>query len=179
MAGPSDVGPVQWANQFPSGDGRFYEVLSPKSTTPIICVVTSERWLGVYTHHFDDRTRPCTGNELDCDGCHRRLGRRWKAYLCGAMPLGNRPVIIELTHGAVQSCPVMIPPTFNMRGMKIRLWRTKPGKQSQVRCSLEGIAGDYTVPPAFNLVRALHKVWGLAYDEDSEDGLFPGLTVPA
>lgn len=178
MAKIPDIGPIQWANDFPKGEGRFYEVISPKSTQPVFMVVTSERWLGVYTHHFDDRTRPCTGSELDCDGCHRRLGRRWKAYLCGATFGTNRPVIIELTHGAVQSCPAMIDCNFNMRGRKIRVWRTKPGKQSQVRCAFEGMPADYTVPPPFNLVQALCKVWGMAYDEDSENGLFPGLKIP-
>jgi len=179
MADFSDTGPVQWANHFPSGDGRFIEVVSPKTTQPIFMVITSERWLGVYTHHFDGRTRPCTGSELDCEGCHRRLARRWKASVCGVTFGNNRPVIIELTHVAVQSCPSMIPPDFNLRGRRIKIWRTRPDKQSQVRCSLESVSPDYTVPTPFNLVRALYKVWGMAYDEDSDEGLFPGLTVPA
>jgi len=166
----SDGGSIQWSQQFPSGDGKYYEVISPKSQTAVIAIITSERWLGVWTHHANKRTRPCTGSELDCNFCYSRIGRRWKAYLCGVMFGTGKAVVLELTHGAVLGCPTLLDPNENLRGRKLRFWRKSEEPQSRMFAKLEGMPADYTVPPDFNLRRALCKIWGMPDDSDDDLG---------
>jgi len=166
MADNSDIGPIQWDDNMPSSKGQFIPVLSPKSVQPVHGIITSERWHGVYTHFQNERTGPCTGTELDCEGCFRKRPRRWKAYLAGVTFGTGRKCVIELTQGAMESCPELIRRDVNLRGRKIVLWRANPSKQAPVRVRLEGQQPDHLVPRPFDLQRALCVIWGLRPDDD-------------
>lgn len=177
MARDSDIGHIQWDNNGPGDRDQFIPILSPRPHQNLICLVTSERWQGVYTHYLDGRTRPCTGSELDCDGCYRKLARRWKAYLCAVGFGSGRRCIVELTQGAMESCPQVIDRTVNLRGRRIILSRDGNSKNGPVRCRLEASAADLFVPPPFNLMRALCVVWGIRYEPpEGDDG--PGQLLP-
>jgi len=167
MARNSDTGPIQWDNEGPGQRDQFIPILSPRPHQKLTCLITSERWEGVYTHYFDGRTRPCTGDELHCDGCYRKLARRWKAYLCAVTFGSGRRCIIELTQGAMESCEQIIDRTTNLRGRRIVLVRQGEAKNGPVRCRLEASTSDLFVPPPFNLHKALCVVWGINYGDAS------------
>lgn len=165
MAGKNHIGPIQWSDILPKRGPRFIPVLSPKGGSKVVAVITSETWKGVYTHYYEQRTRPCTGSEIDCEGCYRKLARRWKAYLCGVLPLTGSPVVVELTQGAMESCPGFIEKGKNYRGQKITLWRRNAAKNAPVHCRLEGLETNHPIPSPFDLMEALCQIWGLRHDQ--------------
>jgi len=160
----SDAGSIQWTNEFPGQEKLFIPIVSPKVGSTTRVIITSEKWQGVYTHYFDCRTRPCTGSELDCDGCFKKLSRRWKAYLCGALMPNGRKVIVELTHGAMQGCPELVQTRESLRGRRLAISRNGTARNSSVRCTLEPSTSELFIPEPFDLMAALCKVWGVNFD---------------
>lgn len=159
-----DTGPVQWDDNGPARSQKWIPVVSPKPHQNLKLLITSDRWKGVYTHYFDERTRPCTGNELNCDGCYRKLAKRWKAYLCGAILPYGKMVIVELTQGAMQGCPEIIDRTTHLRGRVLEMWRAGTSKTSPVKVKLQPMQSNLFVPDAFNLMEALCVIWGIKYE---------------
>lgn len=93
-----------------------------------------------------------------------KLAKRWKAYLCGITFGIGKKVIVELTHGALQSCAELINVHNNLRGKKITLFRKNSAKNAPVLCQLEPMNGIDFLPDPFDLQRALRVVWGLKVD---------------
>lgn len=158
----SDIGDIRWQNEVPGHKEKWIPIVSPKPKQPITVLVTSERWVGVSTHYYDDRTRPCTGSELDCEGCYRKLAHRWKAYLAAVLQGSGRECIAEMTHGALQACPQMVDRSTNLRGKRLVLWRGGTAKNGPLHIRLESSAADLFVPPPFDLMPALCRIWGIA-----------------
>jgi len=154
---------VSWDDEAPPRGNVYIPVVSPRPNQQLHLLITSDRWKGVWTHYFDERTRPCTGTELDCDGCFRKLARRWKAYFCGVLPVSGKNCIIELTHGAMQSCPALLDKSASFRGRRLTLFRKNAARNAPVCVRLEGAAVDLFVPPSFDLLKALCNVWGINY----------------
>jgi len=164
MTDIKDNGPIQWSNSLPNQGVQFIPIFSPKPGQRLSILITSERWLGVYTHYWSNRTHPCTGDELTCEGCAMKLAKRWKAYLCGITFGVGKKVIVELTHGAMQSCAELINVNNIVRGKKITLFRKNSAKNAPVLCQLEPMSGVDFLPDPFDLQRALRVVWGLKAD---------------
>lgn len=153
-------GAVAWADR-PDPDRRpFYEIRSPTPDRDVQTVVLSQSVLGVYTHHFNRRTRPCLGNREACEGCDLKYDRRWKGYLaCWERSIG-RLELVEITQEAFLRCPGFHVKDGSLRGMVLRLARAGASKNARVTATLTKATWPVGVlPAAFDVKAALERVW--------------------
>jgi len=172
------VGPVgiNWNDDGPSRIDHYIPIVSPRPHQKLVCVITSNAWVGCYTHFFNNRTHPCRDSMNHCEGCQRRHARRWKAYLCGIMVPGGRHVIIEMTVNALDSCHGLRHDRNQLRGKKITLWRRGDSRNAPVQALLETMKGIDGLPQPFDLQDALCRVWGVRHEEHGNSdsgGLIP------
>jgi len=177
MSELNGVGKIQWDSDGPSQQTQFVPIVSPRPHQKLACVITSDTWVGTYTHFYDRRTHPCLGDADNCEGCRRRHAKRWKAYLAGVMIPGHRNVIIELTVNALDSCHALRHDRHQLRGKKITLWRRGDARNAPVMCMLETIKGIEHLPPAFDLMDSLCRVWGVQHEV--QDNGFDDMQLPA
>lgn len=161
MSSGSTVGGIMWDDDGPDRTLEFIPIISPRPHQKLAVVITSDSWTGAYTHFYNQRTHPCLGEAPLCEGCSRRFARRWKAYLCAIMVPGGRRVIVELTVGALDSCPALRHDRGALRGKKLNLWRRGDARNAPVMASLETLKGLEGLPPAFDLMESLCRVWGV------------------
>ncbi len=174
MAFDFGEGRIQWDNNFPRDRPQFIPIISPRPGSQTHCIITSDSWVGVYTHFIDQRTRPCTGSEIDCEGCFQKRGRRWKAYLCGIMVGTGRKCIIELTTNAMESCPGLIEAGPTLRGKRITLWRRNAAKNAPSHCRIDPPTVGQLIPPPVDLMTALCQVWGTVPEHNDDSGQSEG-----
>lgn len=142
---------------------RFFPILSPKPDMPVKAIITSDRPLACWTHYHNRETFPCTRSNDTCSLCRARLSPRWKAYLCGMVAITGKSAVIELTAGAVHSCPKIIDEKAKLRGWGIELFRGGRAVNAPVRCKLfeapPSISKGF-IPPPFDLKSSLLRMWG-------------------
>jgi len=157
-------GGILWDNEAPSKQHQFIPIISPRPHSRTVCVITSDTWIGAYTHFYDNRTRPCLDLVEHCEGCQRKQAKRWKAYLCGILVPSHRQVIIEITLGALDSCPALRFDKGQLRGKKITLIRNGSARNAPVCVQLETLRGLENLPQPFDLMESLCRVWGVHYE---------------
>lgn len=145
----------------PDPDRRpFYEIRSPTPDRDVQTVVLSQSVLGVYTHHFNRRTRPCLGNRETCEGCDLRYDRRWKGYLACWDRSKGRLELVEITQEAFLRCPPFHTEEGKLRGLVLRLARAGASKNARVVATLQKATWPPgALPPAFDIKAALERVW--------------------
>jgi hypothetical protein len=121
----------------PFGDARpeptrprlWVETWAPSSSRPTRAVLLNDWIAGFYTHflpgetHKQDRTKPCL---IELGGCawHALVkNRRWKGYIGAALPGMRRPVLLEITEGAWESCLDLQRLDGELRGWEFDCWR--------------------------------------------------------
>ncbi len=146
----------------PQEHGRTIDIISAQPGQTTRCVITSSWLLTCRTHwlgHGD--SKPCFRTP-ECPWCLMRLPSRWKGYLCGFLTTMLSTCIIEITSGAVESCPALIDQGVDLRGKVITLTRVGVSVQGRVRATLEDrnfALARHPLPQPFDLLKALFRIW--------------------
>jgi hypothetical protein len=150
----------QWGPPPEGNQPKLIKIASPKWGIPIRMVILSDSCVGVWTHHYDKRTRPCMGKQGRCEGHDRNIPARWKGYLAALEPTHGRLYLAELTHGCVQQCPALYSEESSLRGMLILLERTAKAPNSKVFVELTAPkVSSVNLTAAFDVRAALHRIW--------------------
>lgn len=147
------------------------DILSPKPGQTLNLVILSDTVLGVETHYFGERTRPCEGDESSCLGCQAKLQTRWKGYLVVWTGNGQPQAIAELTTEAYRRCQPLQDRTTSLRGRKLKVSRP-PGKaNNRVRAEVgEYQLGWQNLSLPLDLECALYRIWFTTRKNKPADG---------
>lgn len=153
---------IAWSDA-PETDRRpFYPIWSPTPDRDVSAVITSQDVIGVWTHWYEGRTHPCRGSRRRCEGCGLGYRRQWKGYLAGHDFNRGRSGLIEVTQEAFLRTPGLTLRKGKLRGCVIRLRRAGASRQARVVAALTEWTGDRAaLPPAFDVVAALERIWGI------------------
>jgi hypothetical protein len=133
------------------GAPRFYRAATRLGIASLV---------GAETHFMDNRTQPHIEPAQFCEGCHRRIDKRWKGYLgCWDRHVG-RLCLAEVTTEAFKTCRGFKEHANGLRGMALNLSRN--GMSRNARCtaklSMYGTDGP-KMPPEFDVKAALERLW--------------------
>lgn len=164
-------GAVAYADR-PDPDRRpFYEIRSPTMDREVQSVILSHNVLGVYTHYYNRRTRPCLGSKEKCEGCGMAYDRRWKAFLAAWDRSKGRLEMVEVTQEAFLRCPGFHVAQVDLRGMVIRLFRAGTSRNARVTAQLTKANWPPGIlPAAFDVKAALERVWFTVPAEEKPSG---------
>lgn len=155
------------APQLPGPAKPTYPIVRAKPGDPGIAFITSPHAIEVHKHFRSGVSYPCNRTK-HCPLCVRRWSKRPMFYLCG-LTSGRKhvPCIIELTEGALRSCPVLADPKTDLRGMKITLTKEGDSKFAPVTATVQRLDANgkpMRVPDPFALEFALLNLWGNPYE---------------
>jgi len=113
-----------------------YPIRSAKVEKEISCICLSERPVGTWSHFLRGNSYPCTRNDCTCPFRHTTHPPRWKGYVAALELPGSTRCMLELTAGAVNSCPKLMDNSFDLRGSVIKLARQGENSNSPVWASV-------------------------------------------
>ena len=145
----------------PPGKPPFIPIISPKPTLPIRAIILGRRLYGVFTHFLDGKTRPCLTGFSPCYSCRKRVPKRWKGYLGVILPGSGRRAIAEITAEACLRNPGLYPGSTPLRGNVLDLRRSGKAANSPVACEIQTSCAYSAVPPEFDVMEALCRIWQL------------------
>lgn len=128
-------------------------------------IILSDSHLGVLTHWLYDKvpqqTHPCTGDEHTCPLCQRGYARRWEAWLAGCIWPTRAYRLVQITEGCWSSTPELWSLDKRFRGKQLVFHRNPEKKNARIWLEISNGPNPKTLPPAFDLPRALCKLWSL------------------
>jgi hypothetical protein len=146
----------------PREPGRKVDIISAQPGMMTRAVITSREMATCRTHWLGNGdSKPCSRNEA-CPWCKERIPTRWKGYLCGFLTTTYCPCIIEITSGAVATCPELADRAIDLRGKIVSLTRNGASSNAPVRAALEERTGTLLrapLPAPFDLPKALFRIW--------------------
>lgn len=167
---------VCWDSQVPGRNPKWVPIVSPKVCKPVEGLILSSKLQGVWVHYVPQLEKSQPHTDEDCPWCEQKLGKRWKGYLAiqlihavGNLSAGNH-ALLELTADACRACPELKDRTDTLRGKTVKVWRAGQKANSPVRAELTKLRVMGGMPPAFEIVPALYRVWGLVIDGEWDPG---------
>jgi hypothetical protein len=161
---------VSWTPTPPPFRGRCVEILSPKPDRPVRAYLLSPQLQGVVLHHNPylgkGRTLPCTREFGHCEGCKERLRQQWKGFFAALNIAKGRLALVEVTPEACRGEPRLLDKEKDKRGLEIQTYRRGAAPNSPVGVLLRTPDRQINLPVAFDVQKALLKIWGL---EDYQD----------
>lgn len=121
--------------------------------------VLSQHVLGCYQHYDGANTVPCIGLENRCRGCQEYKDRRWYGYLAVQLNSTGKRCILQLTAGAVDSCPSLGLHDGELRGRELIVRRRAGGKNAPVTLQMSLHRRPEPLPEAFDVREALLAIW--------------------
>lgn len=150
---------AQWAEFPDTPEEPTYRVVSPKAGQRWQCFVVSDRVEGVMTHFVDGRTQPHLLPPAVCEGCQRQAWPIWKGYVGVWFPNPGRICVLEITRGAVNSCPDLVKTKHSLRGNVLTIWRKGDSNRGLVRCEMRTAVPTATLPLPFDVRKAMANFW--------------------
>jgi len=161
-------GYVRWHNDPGDRDPLWVPILGAKPGAPVTGWIVSSLVEGVLTHYYNRRTHPCTGPHDYCEGHALRIPCRYKGYLGIWVPGPGRYALAELTKHCVASNPLLRSRNVDLRGKRLILRREGKAVNAAVSAEITDAKYGDTLPPAFDVRRALSVVWwgddGVCYE---------------
>ncbi len=118
------------------------------------------------TYYLDGRTRPHVEPQLRCPGClESRCGRRY-GYLAVMEAERPTPFILQITQSGADNSETLRKHDGDLRGRTIRCFRVslkEPTKRSPARYLVSERKALDGLPPAFDLVFHLMRLWGYGH----------------
>jgi len=136
--------------------------------------ITSEKWLGCYTHWVAGRTQPHTAK--DCEGCKAKTALRWKGWIAGVSERNDEHAIIEFPEGSVYAFDDWLKQKTSLRGFICRMQRQNAKANSKLVISFSlAKKEDQTLPEALPIAEILEHMWERGWDQVDQSRLNPGL----
>lgn len=151
---------------------KTYDIFSAQVGREKRAYILSPRVIGCYTHFIagpQPKSKPCLQTP-GCPWCKDKAPKREKGYLAGMDFLSGRQVLVELTKGAYESCPLLLKDAGNLRGRIIVFGRRGTAVNAPVWARLETEVSKQTVamlPPEFDVIGALWRLWEMDEDDGS------------
>lgn len=157
---------IQWDAPLPKREDAMIPILSPRAGECVRAIILSDRFLSVPVHYVCGRTQPCLRIKSLCEGCRRKISRKWKGYAAGVDFSNRRLCLIEITPNAVRSCPQLLD-SSDLRGWVVSLMRQGTSSCGKVDAALTDWRKRVNhLPEAFDVQAILLKIW----EADNKDG---------
>ena len=145
---------------------RWWKVVAPKGTVPLLVAFLSDSFFGQWTHWMGDQrtgkgiTLPCDNTE-QCPYCQAGLGNRWTGFAPVWCRNDNDSRVVALTEGAARQLLPTLSQRGSLRGIACKLQR-QPGKvNNPVQVTFEKEIPSHKLPPAFDIMDSLARLWGV------------------
>jgi hypothetical protein len=143
----------------------YYDIQGPTIHGALRCVLLGEQLLDGEAHFIQELSRhyPCPGD--GCIYCEQGRGKRRKAYVAAMTTASQQNFVLELTDHAINQLHELTPGRLSLRGLIVTLSRAKNKKgtasrQGKVLVVISGEVDEAKLPPAFDEVPHLQKMWG-------------------
>jgi hypothetical protein len=94
-------------------------------------ILSASIW-GQYVHWYGNRSHECTQEKLkQCNGCERSWPVKWKGYLHVRNITNSWSGFLEITETAYRLIDHQLGTEKNLRGVKIKISRTKGGAKGR------------------------------------------------
>lgn len=146
-------------------------IIRPEAGESITALILSDHLYGILTHWDSSRRRtfPHFDPIEECPHCQSKMPfGHWRGYLAAYRPTQHRYVLVELTEHAAETAGLSGPPPSWLRGAKITLKRGETKKNDPVFAQLQKPLGNNWLPPEFNVVEALERIWAGELGKASE-----------
>lgn len=123
-------------------------------------VIFSRSIYGQYIHWYGNRSHKCTRDEKKCNGCDRNWPTKWLGYLDAHNIHTEERVFLELTKTACDLLDKQVPPGENLRGVQVRICKTKGGPKGRYKVEvLSRRVDDPTLPQEKDPLTTLEFLW--------------------
>jgi len=171
---PDEFG-VIW-EQVPLEQKKFamIRILRVPTGGKLVFRITSEKWIGCYTHWVAGRTQPHTVGE--CEGCKAKTALRWKGWIAGVSERNEEHAVIEFPEGTVYAFQDWLKQKGTLRGYVCRMQRqnSKPNSKLVVSFSLAK-KEDPNFPEELPVGQILEHMWERGWDQVDKSRLSPAL----
>jgi len=93
-------------------------------------IILSAAFFGQYVHWHGGRTHKCTLGKSRCDGCEKAWNQKWLGYL-DVLEMDKTRKFLELTRTACNMLCDLAPPDKTLRGLQVRIRKTKGGRHGR------------------------------------------------
>jgi len=151
---------ISWAGTPDPEQRTMYPIYTPKVGRDVMVVILGACLHGVFTHFYENQSRPCISPADACEGCIAGRNRRWKGFLAVWDRAKGRLALAEITQEAYLRCPAFESYKGALRGKTLRLVRAGTANNARVTATIAMYAGPPgSLPPAFNVQSALERIW--------------------
>jgi hypothetical protein len=164
---------LPWSDRPPSRQaGPAFVVSYPLWGHPVAGYALGDHVRGIPLHWIGTRSFPCFGAECPLD--HAVTAVRWYGYLAFLIPVERRPTLLGVSEHAFGALDALEGKLTGLRGAKLKLTRSTPGRRSRVLVELLSPEKASGLPPAFPVEPLLLHVWGLDPAEPAQSIEGPG-----
>ena len=151
----------------PLEEKPWWKVIAPIGQNVLGVTFLDECWIGYPMHYVEEinKNLPCTQNR-DCFMCRRGRVPRWSGYAAVHSANHRAEKILALTQWAAAQLLPYIERRGTLRGLVVDFQR-RPAKQDglakrndKVHVTVKGVKNAEILPPAFNVLPSLEKMWG-------------------
>lgn len=136
------------------------DVIRIVAVEPQTLIVVSRAIWGQNIHWFGRRSHECRADRGECEGCRDNWPQKWKGYLHVTSAPGNWQGFLEITATAWQLIEVQAPKGEQLRGLMIRVGRTKGGAKGRYLIEvLERRIDNANLPTERDPLATLRMLW--------------------
>lgn len=141
-----------------------------KTTESQTFVIYSKNIFGQYIHWYGGRSHECTQDKQRCRGCMKEWPCKWLGYLDCYLVNERARVFLELTLTASNLLADLAPQDANLRGLLIRVSKTKGGAKGRYRIEVqEGRKSSSELPHERDPLPTLRFLWTCKNQHVQED----------
>lgn len=130
-------------------------------------VVLSHDVVGLPTHYWAGRTKPCPGD--DCPACEKNKAPQWRGYLFVLSRRTGEIICLELTPAAMRPVDDAFNRCRTLRGLEFKAWRANDEKTGKLHIQLsQHPVKDSTLPKAPSQKKFLARVFQVNFVESLE-----------
>jgi hypothetical protein len=151
----------------PERPRRWVQCFSPQDRTHVRFKWLNNWVAGVHTHYLWNadprlcRTVPCLRELGECPWCPMVKNRKWKGY-CGALVRqSTRPVLMELTENAYETCRELRDNNGQLRGWEYETFREKDHTRSKQFLRRMHVLHADPAWPAVDICAVLARIWSV------------------
>lgn len=122
--------------------------------------ICSRKIFGYYSHWYQGHSHPCYGKVCDCPSPLTDLPREWHGVLHVFDVAKRREILLELTDKCCESLLDQVPDKKNLRGLRVRFYRSNDNAKGRLLCELDGKCQlDNDLPAEVNPRKTLDVIW--------------------